>query len=69
MSESTHFNSYTPEQMDEIGKRLAQALRLRRDREYPQRWQTDWGIKTNIGIYLTLREMINRAENGETDEI
>lgn len=56
----------TPEQMDSIGLQFAQALKLKRDRDYKDRWETQWGTKTNTGLYLMLRDMIQRIEEGET---
>lgn len=56
---------YTDEELDVIGKRLAKALKLGRDKDHRDRWATEWGSKTNKGLVLTLIEMVNRIENGE----
>lgn len=39
---------------DHIGAMFAVALNLKRDREHRDRWQTDWGTKTNIGLARTI---------------
>ncbi len=44
------------------GALLAQILKLRRDREYPDRWQTEWGTKTNLGLF---RIVVRIVEDGE----
>ena len=58
--------TYTPEEMDAIGKRLAMELGLRHDSEHEGRWCTGWGSKTNTGLFLTLREMMRRIDAGES---
>lgn len=41
----------------ELGATLAENLKLRRDKEHRDRWQTGWGTKTNLGLALTVRRM------------
>lgn len=43
---------------DRIGAMFATALNLKRDREHRDRWQTDWGTKTNIGLARTIAAML-----------
>lgn len=40
-----------------LGATLAAQLKLRRDKEHLDRWQTEWGTKTNLGLALTIRRM------------
>lgn len=42
---------YTIEEKDLIGRKIAEMLMLRRDREYQDRYQTTWGNKTPFGIF------------------
>jgi hypothetical protein len=37
-----------------IGAKIALMLNLRRDTEYPDRWKTAWGSKTNAGLARTV---------------
>jgi hypothetical protein len=52
-----------PEELDEAeemrrGAMLADALNLKRDEDFPDRWLTDWGNKTNLGLYRIVRRLI-----------
>lgn len=49
----------------QAGEAIAEALHLRRDQEHKDRWRTTWGSKTSLGLYLTLRETVRRAENND----
>lgn len=42
------------DEAERIGQALAKSLRLRRDPEHRDRWQTSWGSKTNIGLARTI---------------
>lgn len=44
------------------GELIAKALRLKRDREYPDRYPTDWGTKTNLGLYRMLKRIVEDGE-------
>jgi hypothetical protein len=44
---------------EQIGYDLAQILMLREDRGYnPKRFKTTWGNKTELGIYETIKRII-----------
>ena len=45
-----------------IGDDIARALHLRRDPDHDDRWQTDWGTKTSLGLYRTLKAMLEKAD-------
>lgn len=45
---------------DTIGATIAEVLHCKRDREHRDRWQTDWGTKTNIGL---ARTVLSHLEN------
>ena len=57
----TTTKTLTDEQMNDFGNSLAVAMYLKRDREYKDRWQTAWGTKTGLGLYLTLRNLIENS--------
>ena len=52
----------TEAQMAERGALLAKVLKLKHELEYPDRWQTDWGTKTNLGLF---RIVVRIIEDGE----
>jgi len=43
---------------ERIGREISSALKLRKDPEHKDRWQTEWGTKTNIGIARVVASMI-----------
>jgi hypothetical protein len=49
------------------GKNLARILKLKKDRTHTDRWQTEWGTKSNIGLYLTVKRLILDMEEGCRD--
>ncbi len=51
-----------------IGARLAEMLNLKRDREYPDRWKTAWGTKTNAGLARTVAVAFDEAHT-RTDDV
>lgn len=40
------------------GRLVAELIGLKRDESYPDRWLTDCGNKTDLGLYRTLRRFI-----------
>lgn len=44
------------------GNMLAEALHLKRDKTYPDRWLTDWGNKTSLGLFRTVKRMVEEGE-------
>jgi len=44
------------------GALLASVLNLKRDRVYPDRWLTDWGNKTNLGLFRICERIIKDGE-------
>lgn len=48
------------EHMKKAGNALAKALFLKRDPEHADRWQTAWGSKTDIGLYLTVKSLLEK---------
>jgi hypothetical protein len=46
-----------------IGHKLAEVLMLREDKGYnPIRYKTLWGNKTDLGVYETLKRMMDNPE-------
>lgn len=43
------------------GAHLAEVLKLRKDPEYKDRYQTTWGGKTALGVFASVRRLM--AEN------
>ena len=48
---------------EHIGEVLSANLRLKRDREHPDRWVTGWGTKTNKGLARTVLWVITNMLN------
>jgi hypothetical protein len=44
------------------GRLIAEGLNLKRDRDYPDRWQTNWGTKTDLGLFRILARLIQDGE-------
>lgn len=44
------------------GAMLAEVLKLRHDREYPDRWQTTWGTKTDLGLFRAIERIVLDGE-------
>jgi len=44
------------------GNLLAHVLKLRRDVEYSDRWQTEWGTKTALGLFRSVERIIRDGE-------
>lgn len=55
----------TNAQRTEIGRRLARVLKLRRSKGTGERYDTEWGTKTPLGVYLTIRRLMQ--EGGEDE--
>jgi len=45
-------------EMTKRGNSIAKCLHLKRDPEHADRWITDWGTKTGLGLYLTLSRQL-----------
>lgn len=52
----------TEAQEAERGALLARVLKLKRDREHKDRWQTDWGTKTDLGLFRTVERIVIDGE-------
>ena len=50
------------EQKSKQGKQWADILMLKRSREYNDRYLTSWGDKTALGVYLTIKRLVEEAE-------
>ena len=44
------------------GQMIAEALNLRKCFEHADRWRTDWGTKTSLGLFRTLKRMIDEGK-------
>ena len=40
------------------GQMIAEAFHFKRDKNYSDRWRCTWGNKTSLGVYYTLKRMI-----------
>ena len=56
--------TYTIEEQDAIGKKLATILKLKKDKEHKDRYQTEWGSKTSIGIFNTIIRIADDIKAG-----
>lgn len=66
MTTKTHLK--TAEEIDDataekIGAALAKVLQLKKSKEYSNRWETNAGNKTNIGLYRTVYAILENPEN------
>ena len=50
------------------GQIIAYVLKLKRDSKHHDRFQTTWGNKTTLGLYLTTKRLIEKAHNCETTD-
>jgi hypothetical protein len=49
-----------------IGEKIAEILMLREDKGYfPKRYKTTWGNKTALGIYGTVKRLIEENQSKE----
>jgi hypothetical protein len=58
----TMIPTLTEEQEAQRGALLAEVLKLRRDREHPDRWQTTWGTKTDLGLFRIVERILIDGE-------
>lgn len=52
----------TEEQQKERGQLIADVLKLRKDPEHKDRYQTTWGTKTALGIFLVVERIIQEGK-------
>ena len=57
-------SNYSDSEKELIGKKLAEMLMLRKDREHHGRFVTTWGTKTAIGIFETIKRIDEEIEAG-----
>jgi len=50
------------QEQTKIGEQLVKALKLKRDTEHKDRYQTTWGTKTPLGVYRTIEGIIELAK-------
>lgn len=55
----------TEAQEADFGLRIATILKLRRDHEHKDRWQTTWGTKTNLGLFRSFVRIVDEIQTGE----
>ncbi len=51
----------TEQQEAERGALLAHVLKLRKDSEHKDRWQTTWGTKTDLGLFRTVKRIVEEG--------
>ena len=44
------------------GQMLADALKLKKDPDYKDRYETAWGTKTALGLFRTIKDIIERGK-------
>jgi hypothetical protein len=47
-----------------MGRNLARLFRMRRDPDHRDRWQTEWGNKTDLGLWRTFERIAEDADRG-----
>ena len=55
-------NTITEEEETRRGDILAENLNLKRSHDYPDRWYTQWGTKTSLGLFRIVKRF---AEEGK----
>jgi hypothetical protein len=63
---------YTDNELNAHGDKLAQVLNLKRlhiDANGRQRWQTDWGSKTGLGLMLSIKRVARSMDEGTLNEL
>ena len=54
-----HKQHHTEEHQAKIGNCIAQLLMLKKTREHKDRYHTTWGTKTDLGLYLCVKRIID----------
>lgn len=54
-------------QARQVGGSIAEILKLRRDSEHRDRWQTTWGTKTNIGVFRVVERILAAEKENIND--
>lgn len=49
----------TEQEQAALGRRFAKTFGMRRDKEHPDRWRTSEGTKTDLGLYRTVKRMLD----------
>ena len=52
------YGDLSEEEQARRGEAIAKALRLKRDPDYPDRYTTEWGTKTALGLFRTLQAQL-----------
>lgn len=50
----------TEEEQIVYGELFAKLLKMKKNKD---RWDTAWGTKTNLGLYRTIKRLVEDAEN------
>lgn len=53
----------TEEEQIAYGELFAKLLKMKKNKEHKDRWDTAWGTKTNLGLYRTIKRLVEDAEN------
>ncbi len=62
MNTDMHPQTLTDDEEARRGTLIAQVLKLRHTREYPDRYNTDWGTKTAKGLFRTMQRIVLDGE-------
>lgn len=57
-------NQLTTYQKKQLGKAISTVLGLKRDKKIPERFVTDWGTKTDLGIGEIVLRLIEEIKEG-----
>jgi len=59
--------NFTDEDYDNLAPKIAAIFKLKRSKEYPDRWVLDmgWGTKTNKGLVESFLEIAKRVADKE----
>lgn len=53
----------TEEEQIAYGELFAKLLKMKKNKEHKDRWDTAWGTKTSLGLYRTIKRLVEDAEN------
>lgn len=52
------YGDLSEEEQARRGEAIARALRLKREKEHPDRYLTEWGTKTALGLFRTVQAQL-----------
>lgn len=57
-----YMNQLTEQEEERRGRLIAEALRLKRDKKHENRYRTEWGTKTDLGLFRMMERLVIDGE-------